>query len=142
MPNLDLTGRGSRIAVASLFVLICSCAPTATPAVVDTPGPAPCIGNDTVYTLAEMDTFARFHPPSALVIVLPSNGFRDSAEVRALVDAHGRVVADSVKVIGATSQRDSLALTSTIHAARFRPATLGDCAVRAWVAWRVRGPSR
>ncbi|MGB7212849.1 MAG: hypothetical protein WBC97_09485 [Gemmatimonadales bacterium] len=124
-----------------LTALICACAPASTSAAVDAPGPPPCIGNDTVYTLASMDTISSFRRPTAHAVILPPRSFRDSAEVWVLVDAHGRVVADSVKIIGAASTKDSMSLASTMPGFRFRPATLHGCAVRAWVAWRVRGPS-
>src|SRR5512143_80943 len=97
--------------------------------------PPPCVGNDTVYSTAPSDTARHFVAATATRIVLPPQGFTGTAIVSLLVDARGRVIADSTHVEGGSG---ASALRRASAGYRFLPATLNSCAVSSWYQLRVQ----
>ena len=96
---------------------------------------AQCTPRDSSYHLVSADTAQGFRlaSPSAIPRALPGTG-----EVQVLVDASGRVVGDSTKVMKAPSRQDSLAVASAAAGWRFLPATHWGCPIRSWFSYRIR----
>ena len=97
-----------------------------------------CPSRDTVYTIAPADSGQGFKLASPAAIRTPPPEFHGGAQVNMVITAEGNVVADSTKVLGAASERDSSALARAVRSYRFRPATLRGCQVSSWYSMTFR----
>ena len=96
-----------------------------------------CPPRDTVYSLVPADTARGFQWASPAVIQTPPPEFRGMAEVRMLVTAEGRVLAESTTVLGA-SAGDSSVLARAVRAFRFHPAAWHGCSISSWFSMKFR----
>ena len=104
----------------------CAHAPAPTPAL-----SSPCASNDSIYSVAQADSVRPFLPARPTQAYPLPPDFHGTAVVHLLVDSRGDVVADSIRVEQVGPESTAL-LKRTFAAYRFRPATLGGCAVRSW----------
>ena len=95
-----------------------------------------CPANDSIYTLVAADTLRGFRFTSPSLVHTPPAEYRGVAEVRMLVNPRGSVVAESTKVVGAASARDSSLLATMVASFRFYPATLYGCGINSWFSMR------
>ncbi len=114
--------------LASIVVLATALGTACAPAV---SLPSPCASNDIIYNMPPADTSRGLQRAYPTHIHPPSPEFRGRAIVRLVVDARGHVLADSTRVENATRENATL-LKRSVADYRFRPATLGSCAVSSW----------
>ena len=89
--------------------------------------PAPCVGNDTVYTSDAVGVTAA---KPQYVRVPPADIPPGTYRLRVLIDARGSVVADSIEVLEAPSSTGAHRLSRTVAEYRYRPSVRNGCAVR------------
>ena len=97
-----------------------------------------CPPRDTVYALAPADSGRDFKVASPAVIQTPPPEFHGGADVHMLITADGSVVADSTRVLGASSAQDSAVLARAVRSYRFHPATMHGCSIAAWYTMKFR----
>ena len=115
--------RATITAVLVEVALACACAPA--PARLE--NPAPCVGNDTVYTSDAVGV----SPPKPQYFRLPPADIPlGTYRFRVLIDARGLVVADSIEVLEAPSSTGAHRLSRTVAEYRYRPSVRNGCAVR------------
>ena len=89
--------------------------------------PAPCTGNDTVYTSTDVGVTAA---APRYVRIPPADIPLGTYRLRVLIDARGLVVADSIEVLEAPSSTGAHRLSRSIAEYRYRPSIRNGCAVR------------
>lgn len=94
--------------------------------------PPPCVGNDTVYGLA--DQARGVQPAQPTGIVLPPSELRGTVDVMMIVDARGHVEPNDIglSVVGGRdlSSRVAAAMRERVAGYSFYPAVFHGCAVR------------
>lgn len=107
----------------ALFAFLAACAPKSNRFA----GPAPCAGNDTVYVATDPGVT----PVAPAYIRLPPTDVAfGTYRLRILIDATGKVVADSTQVLEAPSATGAHRYARTVAESRYRPAVRNGCAVR------------
>jgi len=102
--------------------------------------PAPCAGNDSVYSITAADSARGLYAARPTDLFLPPSGVHGTAKIRALVSARGHIETDSSEITGTVPRESVRRLRQSLTNYRFFPATLQGCAVRSWWVFSITTP--